>query len=171
MISRISIAIGALLLSGPAISHAQWTLDVANTSYYWAATTNSEAQAFGQYCYHESRQCLWLVGIPTKCEQGSKYPALVNSTSGSGSVELYCTSQGDRQNVLAFTDFDQIDRFVRESERLGIAIPLQDDKFRVFRFEVSGASFFLDKMREAALRRQPRKGKKGNVSGSGAEYL
>ena len=148
---------------------AEWTTDTTNKEYFWAATTNDEGHVFGQYCYHESKKCLWLIGVPTKCESSSKYPALVNSTGGSGSVELYCLSQSGGSNVLAFVNFDQIDNFVRQSDKIGIALPLENDRFRVYRFDIAGAARQLDKMRAEALRYQSKAGRKPG-RGSG-EYL
>jgi len=53
----------------------------------------------------------------------------------------------------AFTNFDQVDKIIQQSSRVGFAIPMQDDEFRVVRFNVRGATRAISAMSEAAAKR------------------
>jgi hypothetical protein len=53
----------------------------------------------------------------------------------------------------AFTDFDSIDGLVAKSSKIGVALPLEGDQFRVIRFDLNGATKAVGSMRGVAERR------------------
>jgi hypothetical protein len=123
-----------------------------HTKDLYAATSNDSDQVFGQFCYVEDSSCLWLVGITVACDEGQKYPVLANSDAAAVHLEMLCLDgkpiEGGRYRY-AFTDFDRVDRLVRESQRVGFAMPMQEDSFRVIRFNLRGSDKALSKLDDA----------------------
>jgi len=118
--------------------------------FVFAATVNSAGHIFGQYCYFKDESCLYLIGIGINCEPGSEYPALINADTGSAFVRLVCFHKYESQHVLAVNSFDDIDRIVKKATRFGIAVPMQNDDFKVARFSLRGATEAINTMLEAA---------------------
>jgi hypothetical protein len=138
----------------PALAAAEiigsWQTDAFSEGVY-AATLNDSENLIGQYCYPDQGSCLWLLGLKTRCESGHEYPILANSDVGAREVTVRCGSRlesGLYQYV--FTNFDAIDEIVKGSSRLGFAVPLADDQFRVIRFSLDGARAAIDGMRARA---------------------
>ena len=114
----------------------------ANTQSYGAsaATMNDSGNLFGQLCFTEDQNCLWvLVVTESTCNQGSTYSALINASTGAVPVELTCEIYGGT-HFLTFNSFDAIRDVVLKNERLGIAFPMKDGRFTVMRFSLVGAN-------------------------------
>jgi hypothetical protein len=157
--------VALLCLTIPAPSAAQaafgkWHVEAADGRIY-ASTVNDSGHVIGQYCYPKDGKCYWLLGITTKCEKGEKYPILVNSDAGAESVEIYCFGElksAPGRYQFAFTNFDRANHLVTQSKRIGIAIPLAGDQFRVIRFDVGDAAAAVGAMRDAADTIRPVRG-------------
>ena len=54
----------------------------------------SSGSFFGQFCYIESGNCVYLLTNDTNCEEGSTFPVLVNSDLGSKSAEVKMPPDG-----------------------------------------------------------------------------
>ena len=131
-----------------------WEVSTKDSAPY-AATANDSDQVFGQFCFLEEGSCYWLVAITIACKEGDKYPVLANSDTGAVHLEMICLDgnpQGGRYRY-AFTHFDEVDQLVRDSTRVGFAMPLQEDSFRVLRFNLRGVETALSVMRDAANKR------------------
>lgn len=157
MLARILLAIAGFALlqnSSFAQSFGGWTVELKGRDYIYAATVKNSGHIFGQYCYSDSGNCIWMLGIRTRCREGAKYPVLANADTGAAQLQIYCFGSLDTgEYVYAFTDFEDIDRIARSGQRVGFAIPLEEDKFRVVRFDLLGATSALNVMRAAASRR------------------
>src|SRR5262245_41820124 len=167
--SLLSASMFLAILAGAPVIQAQtmgaWYVETKtsdDSSPMYALTVNDSGNAFGQFCYAADGKCYWLIGLKTTCNPGDKYPVLANSDAGSAQLEVLCMGplSGGNLHRYAFTDFDQIDGLVRESARVGFALPLQKDEFRVVRFNLHGAAAALSAMRSAA-ERQVRPTKRG----------
>lgn len=102
---------------------------------------------------------MYIVGIGITCEEKHEYPALINSDAGSAQVTLICAHKYEGENVLLVSGFDDIDRIVRAATRIGIAIPMENDQFKVSRFGLAGSTYAIDLMRaaaEAKMKHQPK---------------
>lgn len=162
---RAAVIAALVLLFGMEIPAAQgqtfgnWITSTTGKNLVYALTQNDSGHVLGQWCDLETGSCLWLLGIRTRCDEGQKYPVLVNSSSGASSLQLYCA--GPLANVpgvyrYVFTDFDSIADHIAKSTKIGVAIPLEGDQFRVVRFDLNGAASALRVMRAAAeARTQP----------------
>ena len=145
------------------IKSKDWTWNIDDTDSVYAATMNSADHMLAQFCYPETGKCLYAVAFGTNCEEGSKYPALVNADEGAYYIELVCGDKMDGQHLMFVSDFDQIDKIVRSSERIGIVMPMQGDEFKAVRFSLRGATEALDSMRSAAQKLHARQSSKPSV--------
>jgi len=148
------------VLAGEATTDAQtfgdWYVDTApkgNAALY-AISVNDSGNVFGQFCFPNAGSCAWLIGLKTACKSGDQYPVLANSDAGAVQLEVLCDDQlANGLYRYAFTDFEKVDNLVRQSGRVGFALPLQQDQFQVVRFNLRGASAALSAMRTAAERK------------------
>ena len=137
---------------------------------FFAATVNDSNAVLGQYCYLESGDCLWLLATSTNCEDGERYPVLVNADGGSAQLELVCRKLGKKPRYI-FTNFDAIDKAVRNSGKyIGFAFPLQSGLFSVDRFLLDGAVESLLRMRAVAKGGSRKKGGGGSNTPSTKSY-
>lgn len=122
-----------------------------NTQGIYAATVNDSEGVLGQYCYGSNAACYWLLDVDLECESEARFPALINSDSGSTTVEVVCFKLGS-VSKLTFTDFDAIDGIVKKSSRIGIVFSLNDGLFKVSRFTLNGAADSIAFMRDIAAK-------------------
>ena len=128
-----------------------WVWNAEDPEVYWAATTNDAGQMLAQFCDPEDGVCFYAVGFDTNCEEDASYPALVNSDIAAQSIELRCGSEvDDGGHLMHPVDFDQIDKLVRQANRIGFALPMEGDEFKAVRFSLRGSNEALDAMRDFA---------------------
>lgn len=129
-----------------------WDYEINNDFY--AGTVNDSSNTFGQQCSTSDRKCRYFVGLPTSCKDGAPYPALVNSDSGAFPAKLVCVGRVGKYNLYryVFEDFGDIDSAVRNSKRIGIAVPMESSEVMVLRFPLDGAIAAITMMRNAADR-------------------
>jgi hypothetical protein len=108
--------------------------------YIYAATVNDSGHVLGQYCYADSENCIYLLAMTTSCVSGNKYPVLLNADTGSQSVEIYCGDRLGSRYRYIFSNFDSIDEVVKKASLVGFAVPLQEDRFSVVRFDLRGSN-------------------------------
>jgi hypothetical protein len=141
-------------------SHAQssdtWTTGVTDSGeMLYAATINDSGNLLGEYCSPSTGNCIWLLGMSTACKEGDQYPILANSDAGAAHIMVYCSAKLDNGLYrYVFTEFDSINNIVTKGLRVGFAVPLQADQFRVVRFDLSGSNRALALMLEAAQKAQ-----------------
>ncbi len=129
---------------------------------YFAATVNDSTSIFGQYCYAGSGQCLWLLAVNINCEDGSRYPVLINGDGGSAQMEIVCKKLGDKPRYV-FSNFDAINNSVKSSKKyIGFAFPLESGLFEVNRFLLDGAPEAIGRMK--ALSNSKKKKSSGGTS-------
>jgi hypothetical protein len=162
LVRHIVMAVGTLLYfsaQAESFTFKDWAWNTERTDFYFAATMNDAGHLLGQYCYFKSGSCFYFTGIGINCEIGNEYPALLNSDTGAAQISLVCSYKYQNQHVLAISPFDAIDRLIRSATRMGIAIALQNDQFKVSRFSLAGSTYTIDRMRaaaEAKMQRAPR---------------
>jgi len=123
-----------------------WTVRVmADGEGMYALTVNDSGGQLGLICFGSTGKCLWVLSNKINCKDRSTYPVLVNADSGAASTHVACMKL-DGEPVYAFGEYDVIDRTIRQSERIGIAAPLQSGQFAVTRFSLRGASAAIEFM-------------------------
>jgi len=137
-------------------SFGTWTTGVTDSGeMLYAATVNDSGNLLGQYCSSSTGNCIWLLGMSTACKEGDQYPVLANSDAGAAHIMVYCSAKLDNGLYrYVFTEFDSINHIVTKGLRVGFAIPLQADQFRVVRFDLGGSNRALALMLEAAQKAQ-----------------
>jgi hypothetical protein len=146
----------ALLLTSRV--HAQtfgsWAVGVSGSSLY-AATVNDSGNLLGQYCFPADGSCFWLLGMKTSCNEGDRYPVLANSDAGASHMEVLCSAKLDNGMYrYVFTDFDKVDAILSKGSRVGFAIPLDGDQFRVVRFNITDSNSAVARMKTTAEKAQ-----------------
>ena len=127
-----------------------WSVGViSGNDGLYAATVNDSGGVLGQYCLLSDGNCYWLLANNINCDDGTRYPVLINADAGASSTEIFCMKLEGRPRY-AFTDFDAIDRVIKASSRIGLAFPLKDGYFSVNRFSLEGASAAVSVMRDRA---------------------
>jgi hypothetical protein len=114
-------------------SYGSWGVGFTDDrSSLYAATVNDSGDLLGQYCEPSDGSCMWLLGLSTKCDTGHEYPILANSDTGASQLDIVCGGQLHNGTYkYAFKNFDDIDSLVKHAERIGFAMPMQGDQFRV----------------------------------------
>jgi len=73
---------------------------------------------------------------------------LANSDIGAMPLGVYCDDKlHDGASRYVFTDFDRLTNIVTRGMRVGFALPLQSDHFRVVRFDLRGSRRAVSEMR------------------------
>ena len=174
-LKNLRIFYGALLislssLSSPAMAQefANWVTGAMDDNEgYFAATVNDSTSIFGQYCYSGSGQCLWLLAVNINCEDGSRYPVLINGDGGSAQMEIVCKKLGDKPRYV-FSNFDAINNSVKSSKKyIGFAFPLESGLFEVNRFLLDGAPESIARMKALSNTKK----KKNSGSGTSSYKL
>jgi hypothetical protein len=154
-----SILVACLLLlaavPGPAQagSSGAWVDETSDPDTIYAATENAAGNVLAQYCYPKQGSCLYVVAIGITCDAKAEFPALINTEGFVAQVMLVCGFKMPNQNVLMFKSFDDADRIVRTASRMGIAVALKNQEFKVSRFDLTGSVRAIDRMRAVALSR------------------
>jgi hypothetical protein len=142
---RWILLMGALLLSENSAAadsptaFADWYVGTADDkSYVFAATTNDSGDSFGEYCYFKTGKCNWLIGMHTNCKTGQTGVVLANSDSNSAALDIYCYGPVGDIAAYGFQNWKSLEGTLKDASRVGFAVPLEADKFKVVRFSLTG---------------------------------
>lgn len=144
-----------------------WMWDTSGSEFAYAATSTDGGRILGQYCYYDQETCVYVVTLGITCDQGSEYPALVNSNVGAIEVRLICGHQAAAdENAFFIKPFSEIDNAVRQASNIGFAIAMESGRFKVTRFSLSGSTYAIESMRESAMNKSRSKPESYNRGGS-----
>jgi hypothetical protein len=140
----MSFAAVVMLSGSPALAQVKtfrdWAVGVtADKEGLFAATVNESGGVFGEYCYPAQSNCWWVLSNDTICEDGSKYPVLVNTDKGSASTQIVCMKV-DGKSRYVFAPYKEIETIIEGARWLGMAFPMQNGRFQVSRFSLDGAA-------------------------------
>lgn len=131
----------------------KWTVD-SSGSFPETYTASDSGATFGVLCSRATAQCLYyLASTTTTCEEGAVIPLLVNVESGASQMTGTCRVVGDESNrrfALVLSPFETANTIVSSGANLGIAMPLVEGQFRVYRFSLRGSSEAIRRIRSAA---------------------
>ena len=133
-----------------------WVVDVsAGDDFTYAATSNDSGRLLAQFCYFKTGNCIWTLTMSTECDENVAYPVLVGAEKIAESMRIICVGQitGPGQYSYAFADFDQIERVLRASGRIGFALAVEGDEFQVIRFDTKNAAAAALKAADLAAKR------------------
>jgi hypothetical protein len=115
--------------------YGDWSVQSLGGTMYMASTGNSSGSKFGEIC--DADGCLAFFNPQVECEDGHRYPALVNSPSGAVNVVLTCKKIDDLY-LLTLPDATTLTDPLSIGGELGIAFPMQSGQFAVSRFSMTG---------------------------------
>lgn len=122
------------------ITFKDWAVS-SSEDYMYAVTMNNNNNALGHFCYYKTNKCYYIIGIDASSEDGQKYPALLNSDKGAKSIELIGGGKiSDTFGYRYYINYDDINDIILNSNRVGFALPMNDDNFRAIRFSLDGSS-------------------------------
>lgn len=135
-----------------------WSLELDDPELVYALNMNEAGSGLAQTCLPKIDSCVWMLLMSTTCEEGATYPILANSDAGASHLEVRCNGRFGRSELrmYAFTDFKAVDSIVRAARRVGFAVPLQRDQFRVIRFGLEQADAALGALLLGAARHVPK---------------
>lgn len=161
LLKRFLFILPASCIAGATVTVAQenrwgaWTAGLSeDRQSSYAGTVNDSGNLLAQYCFLSSGNCVYLLAMPTSCKDGNRYPVLVNSDVGSFSTEIVCGGPLDGRFRYLFSNFEMINSAVRDAARIGFAVPLSGDNFRVTRFDLNGSRQALSRSLDLLSRRQ-----------------
>lgn len=156
--SIFALLVGAtLVLPAYAANFEAWSIHPADdgTGVGTAGTMNDSGSSLILACGTGTNggRCVWTIYMGTSCDRGHKQSLFVNSDAGAVHLTVACTGQiPEGLYSYVFPDLDEVDRIIRQGTRIGFALPLKSDNFRVIRFDLQGATNAIEQMRAAARR-------------------
>ncbi len=140
----ITVLIGghAMAASQPVVVKDWSFIDTGNGTGI-AKTYNESGSVLGLYCA-AANNCDAYMMTAMGCDDGHKYPGLVNADSGAYNVTVTCqniASAGEKPNfAFVFDDFNTIKGLMLKDHSVGIALPLASGQFKVARFSLEGSN-------------------------------
>ena len=156
---RVGVYATALALLVPAPSWAaqpvkvkDWVFQKTN-GMAEAWTVNDSGSQLGVVCLAASNCMAYFVSDSGTCEDGSKYPALLNSASGAFALTTVCrkieSDSGKPRFVLVINELDQVLDAMIKDHTLGIVIPMASGMFKAARFSLEGSNEALAAVNQA----------------------
>jgi hypothetical protein len=142
MVPSLLLAAMASAANQPIVTK-DWSFTNTGNGSAVASTSNDSGSTLGVYCLG-AKNCAAYLQTLTACEDGAKYPVLVNSDSGASNFMLTCknlASAGEKQNfVFVFDQFDALINLLLKDRAIGVAFPLAGGQFKVARFSLDGSN-------------------------------
>jgi len=128
---------------------SEWAyVQASDKSGDWIAGTYASGvnNFLGMRCFKKLGECGVVISSPVKCEDNAKYPMLVNSDTGSYSIEGTCIINGGKYEQL-LSPYDVISKAIYVDDGvIGIAVPLASGEFRAYRFSLYNAKRAIDEV-------------------------
>jgi len=120
-----------------------WTVTVTDDrSIVVAATLSDSGSVFGEFCRFGDANCYWFLVIDSACDLADKSPsygALVNTSAGSAYLQMSCDGKtNDGKHRFLVSNWSDLERVIKGAEKVGFALPLAPDQFKVVRFSLKG---------------------------------
>lgn len=132
---------GLLLLAAgasiPDERYGDWSVTTLGTGSTIASVKNNADSAFGVICLEDF--CTSFFNPALKCDEGTKYPALVNAPSSAFPVTMECVKAGGL-DFYTFPMDDGVKDALSIGGVIGIAYPMQSGEFKVARFSLTGSA-------------------------------
>jgi len=132
--------LGVLLLCS--VSNAQtdtWQEGVSDEgTYMYGAVANANGDVFGEFCYYASRMCLWQMAVETSCTDNATAPVLANTETGTAVLTVQCDGKLKTGSYRYKYNWKDLESAIKGSKTLGIAMALNANGFKVYRFSLDG---------------------------------
>lgn len=154
------VAVAAVMAGPAALAQVQkfgdWEMGRTEQGELYAATMNESGSILGYWCGDASlSQCEWVLVTSTGCRVGATTSVLLNNSDGAAAASLRCsgrTSEAATQQQHRYEiEGDEAIQLLQQSTgRTGLAVPIQDDQFKVLRFSMNGSSGARSALRAVA---------------------
>lgn len=132
---------GLLLLAAgatfPTEYYGDWSVNVLGATSSIASVKNNADSAFGVICLEDF--CTTFFNPALKCDEGTKYPALVNAPSAAFPVTMECVKAAGL-DLYTFPLDEGIKDALSIGGVIGIAYPMKSGEFKVARFSLTGSA-------------------------------
>lgn len=159
----VGLTLASFLVRAEVYTTKNWVVNTDNDKFYFTASSNEAAHLLGQYCYIAPETCYYTVAFNITCKKGESYPVLVSTELGAEHMNAVCSNTSGSPHLLVLDNFAVIDRLVRNASRIGFAMPLNNDQFKISRFDLTGAAHAIDLMRGAAEKKAGAVFKRGRL--------
>ena len=158
---RLGVAAGFAVLislcspcwSAQPVTVKDWVFQKQGNGTAEAWTVNESGSQLGVVCYRKGSCLAYFVSDSGSCDDGSKYPALMNAGSGALSLSTVCrkieTDSGKARFVLVINEFDPVLDSMLKDHNMGIVIPMANGMFKVARFSLEGSNEALSAVNRA----------------------
>ncbi len=119
--------------------YGRWSVEASDKNTVIASTTNDSGGTLGKVCWVSTQNCIWVMTASQACKNGDQYVGLINTESGAQEVRLTCTGDVKDGQLLSFNDYNKMDAISANDPVIGIALPMQDGAFKVYRFSLDGS--------------------------------
>lgn len=147
--SLLTVLIVTFTSSSSSQTYGSWTVGTGSDGMPFVVTTNDSGAMLGKWCTATSATCFWmLVTTQPKCQEGAMPPMLVNAAGlGAKAINSTCvqpiTISGQINYRLLLAPHDDVENIVSGATKIGFAMALEEDGFRVIRFSLNGSSLAL----------------------------
>jgi hypothetical protein len=134
--------------SASAQTIGSWQVGLDGNGLPYMLTVNENGNAIGKWC--DGGSCYWMIASSQiTCKQGSSAPVLMNTNDGAYSTTMTCANSVEFQKSKLCRSLlanpDALDTIAVKSDRLGIAVAMQDGLFRVIEFSMAGSDQALSR--------------------------
>jgi hypothetical protein len=143
-------------MSGPSLAGGYalgaWHVDIEGALPETYTASDSGA-TFGLLCTTSGGTCAYYLRTQNTCDEGATIPILASAKGGALHVLGSCTifnDAGKKVHVLALTPDADLEKAIQSGGNIGFALSLIDGQFKVFRFNLTGASGAVARVRKAA---------------------
>jgi hypothetical protein len=132
--------LGSLLLCS--VINAQtdtWMQDKSDDgTYLYAAVLNANGNVFGEFCYYATKTCIWQMSLETRCAENATAPILLNTDAGTAALTVQCNGLAKNGSYLYRFNWKELESAIKGSTTVGIAMALDGNNFKVYRFKLDG---------------------------------
>lgn len=161
-LKRVTILLASLAVISSAYGQTfgNWMIvdaDDGSGDVVAATGTEGSREVLGYRCFVSDGNCRYVLLARTKCENGGRYPMLLNAQAGSALVVGNChkTTTSDQFLLQPWEPIQ--DALQNGAGLIGFAIPMESGAFRAIRFNVrGGAAAILEAERRVLERRSGR---------------
>ena len=120
-------------------SVGNWSVIKSNQEIQIAKVENGE-NATGIICVISSNSCLAYATLGFDCEDGHKYPLLINAATGAFNSLATCKHIIPELKIIVIEEFELMVSAFESGGEVGFATPLKSGQFKVVRFSTIGAT-------------------------------
>lgn len=142
LIYRRLLAASSLLLSlncwAQDYSVGNWSV-IKSLPGIQIAKVNTGDSSTGLICILATSSCYAYVAMGSTCDDGAKYPLLVNAPTGSFPSTATCRHLGNFQ-IMEIDEFTAMISAFESGGEIGFVTPMANGQFKVVRFSTVGAT-------------------------------